>query len=351
MVTPASFSFATRTGASSWFLADGLAGVDRHAVDDFGPLRDLEAFLLRGAGEVVPVDARLGADQAEHALLGGVVTGPLRGLALELAGGELHAVDHRRVVVEAAEVPVRRLLGCLFVRDPAVEDDDLLGHEVGGEHLPATGGRGRAAHHRERLHRRDGERVGALRGLVGARRVARSRTRACDPRGCNCGRAPPASPGTSPRCTRVGSSRGRPAPIRRAWFRAVSCCSWEPTNKTILIVSFVTPIDVAPPLLSPFFMGRVHGARCWYGYASRPSAFSHSGELSAALVPAPDAGTNGPSFASATDAIAATIATTMNRRNGDETSATRSSRYNRTGHGAPPGSAPGSSAGRRVRWQ
>ena len=45
-------------------------------------------------------------------------------------------------------------------------------------------------------------------------------------------------------------------------FRAVSCCSWDPTNKTILIVSFVTPIVVAPPLFSPSFMGRVHGARC-----------------------------------------------------------------------------------------
>ena len=35
-----------------------------------------------------------------------------------------------------------------------------------------------------------------------------------------------------------------------------------------MIVSLVTPSDVAPPLLSPFFNGRVHGARCWYGYAS-----------------------------------------------------------------------------------
>jgi hypothetical protein len=31
----------------------------------------------------------------------------------------------------------------------------------------------------------------------------------------------------------------------------------------ILIVLPVTPIVVAPPLLWPFFNGRVHGARCW----------------------------------------------------------------------------------------
>ena len=38
-----------------------------------------------------------------------------------------------------------------------------------------------------------------------------------------------------------------------------------PRNSTILIVLAVTPMLVAPPLLSPFFKGRVHGARCWYG--------------------------------------------------------------------------------------
>ena len=87
-------------------------------------------------------------------------------------------------------------------------------------------------------------------------------------------------------------------------------------NSTTLMESLSTPIVVAPPLLSPFFNGRVHGARCWYGYASFPSV-PQFGESSAAFVPTPAAGTVGPTcgLAPATDAIAATSANATSRAN------------------------------------
>ena len=93
-------------------------------------------------------------------------------------------------------------------------------------------------------------------------------------------------------------------------FRAASCCSCEPTNSTILILSFVTPIDVAPPLFSPFFKGRVHGRALLVGVREPAVGLVALRRVRAPpSVPTPAAGTDGPSFASATDAIAATSAT------------------------------------------
>ncbi len=99
-------------------------------------------------------------------------------------------------------------------------------------------------------------------------------------------------------------------------FHAASCCSCVLMNSTTLMESLSTPIVVAPPLLSPFFNGRVHGARCWYGYASLPSG-PQFGESSAAFVPTPAAGTVGPTcgLAPATDVIAATRANATARTN------------------------------------
>src|SRR6478752_5910388 len=62
-------------------------------------------------------------------------------------------------------------------------------------------------------------------------------------------------------------------------------------NSTILIVVAVTPIVVAPPLLSPFFSGRVHDGRAEAGIASLPSG-PQFGEFFAAAAPATDGSAN-----------------------------------------------------------
>ena len=76
-----------------------------------------------------------------------------------------------------------------------------------------------------------------------------------------------------------------------AFAHVARCCSWVGTTTTTLIASFVTPGDVAPPLLSPAFIGRTHGGRFWYGIASWPSFGSQYGAFFAASVPTPAAAT------------------------------------------------------------
>ena len=49
----------------------------------------------------------------------------------------------------------------------------------------------------------------------------------------------------------------------RARSASAVCWSVRAEDQHDLDRAFVTPIVVAPPLLSPFFSGRVHGARCW----------------------------------------------------------------------------------------
>ena len=89
-----------------------------------------------------------------------------------------------------------------------------------------------------------------------------------------------------------------------------SWSSWLPRTTTTLIVFAVTPIVVAPPLLSPFFSGRVQGGRAADGKASLPSG-PQFGEFFAAAVPTPAAGILGPTFTSApaTDESASASAT------------------------------------------
>ncbi len=88
-------------------------------------------------------------------------------------------------------------------------------------------------------------------------------------------------------------------------------------NSTILIVVAVTPIVVAPPLLSPFFSGRVHDGRAEAGIASLPSG-PQFGEFFAAAVPTPAAGRPTVASALATDdsasASAVAITKTITRR-------------------------------------
>src|SRR6478752_5519536 len=89
-------------------------------------------------------------------------------------------------------------------------------------------------------------------------------------------------------------------------------------NSTILIVVAVTPIVVAPPLLSPFLSGRVHDGRDEAGIASLPSG-PQFGEFFAAAVPTPASGRPPVVSAAATDGSASAVAisrtmTTSRRR-------------------------------------
>ena len=83
-------------------------------------------------------------------------------------------------------------------------------------------------------------------------------------------------------------------------------------NSTILIVVAVTPIVVAPPLLSPFFSGRVHDGRAEAGIASLPSG-PQFGEFFAAAVPTPASGRPIFTSAPATDEVATVRAVAISR--------------------------------------
>ena len=133
------------------------------------------AVLLHQRVEEVDVDDALRRDQAKGARLRRelVVTRPPRLLPRERVREEVRdQVDGRRRV-GLCRPPVRRLpldlLRCQHARGRAVHDDLGLGH-LGLEHGRALVLVGRVDHD-ERLHRDHLDRVGALRGLVGARRL------------------------------------------------------------------------------------------------------------------------------------------------------------------------------------
>ena len=178
--------------------------------------RELEAFLLRRALEELPVDAAsrggsspntrfLSMKSPDH-----FAVSPLSWRAANCAPFTAAALSRcRRATGTGACSPASSLV------IPPIEHDDLLGHEIGGEHLAAsavppctTTANG--------FFSATVERVGVLRGFVGTGGGDGLELELATPHVEAVARTPRSSRGTSPRCTRSGRSRGPSAATGRA---------------------------------------------------------------------------------------------------------------------------------------
>ena len=89
--------------------------------------------------------------------------------------------------------------------------------------------------------------------------------------------------------SRTASSTVANWPVARSLIglRPVFVVASGALRTTTLIESLVTPWYVAPPLFAPLGHGFTHGTQPAYTNRMRPRSLSHSGPLSAALVPTP----------------------------------------------------------------